>query len=235
MVKLPGSVYLKKTNKETDILTFGKSPEISEKDFKEGISRFGGFMRQPSYSQAYLKSAKIVLDKATDSGEFDELGLPIFYLVRHALELKIKGLLEMAYDVLEMTLECYPNRGANEILPSKGQRDRLKKSHDLGGLFEDLKKSCAALGVRIPEDSFLEVIGLISDHEINPTWSRYSKSHDGAHVDEEVLLPIVQLVKNLEILFEVVSYEQLEGTDSLESELYFMFSSLTSTIEREKC
>lgn len=40
--------------------------EISEKYSKGGVSRFDGFMRQPSYSQAYLKTAKIVQNKALE-------------------------------------------------------------------------------------------------------------------------------------------------------------------------
>jgi len=231
MVKLPGTIYLKNSDKESEILAFGKSIDITDSDFKEGISRFGGFMRQPSYAHAYLKAAKIVLERAVDSEELDELGLPVFYLVRHTMELKLKGLLEMAYDILEMSIECYPNKYTVDILPSSRQRNRLKKSHDLDKLFNDLKMSCNTLDIEIPEEVFSSVMDLIREYEINPTWSRYSKSENGSHVGEEVVLPIVQLASSLEKLFEVVSYDQEDHSESLESELYFMFTSLTSIMD----
>lgn len=234
MAKLPGTVYLKDPDKQTDILTFGKSREDYDNDAKNGISRFGGFSRQPSYSQAYLKSAKIVLNKAIDDGELDELGLPVFYLIRHALELKLKGILEMAYDVLDMSLECHPTRFTIEMLPSKEQKDRLKSKHDLDCLFTDLKKSCKFLEVNVPEKEFSDVINFIAKYETNDTWSRYSKSKSGCHVRNEVILPIVQLAQYLERLFEKIAYEQADDSDSLESELYSKFSLLTSIIEEKR-
>lgn len=233
MAKLPGTIYLKTPDKETDILTFGKSLEVSEKDSKEGLSRFGGFARQPSYAQAYLKAANIVLDKAQDIGELDELGLPIFYLVRHTLELKIKSLLEMTYEIFDMTLKCFPDRYSAAVLPSISQKKRLKESHDLEKLFRDLGKSCNTLGISVPMESFLSVISIICEFEINPTWSRYSKSDSDFHVEKEVALPIIQLARNLETLFEVLSYEQPDDAESLESELYILFTSLNTRLEEE--
>lgn len=231
MTKLSGNIYLKKSNKETEILTFGKSEEVSKKDTKEGLSRFGGFMRQPSYSQAYLKSAKIVRDQAVEAEELDELGLPVFYLVRHSVELKIKDLLEMVYDILDMTRQLYPDRPSIDSFPSNGQRNRLKKSHDLDSLFKDLKKSCIYLNVDVPEKHFSDVINIILEHEINPTWSRYSKSDKGSHTSEQVIIPIVQLTENIESLFGALAYDKPDDSESLETELYFMFSSLTSRME----
>lgn len=192
MAKLPGSIFLKDSDKETEILTFEKPPGTSEKDTEEGVSRFGGFMRQPSYSQAYFKAAKIVLDKALHAEELDELGLPIFYLVRHTVELKLKSLLAMAYDILDMAMVCYPTEYTPDKVPSRGQRDRLNKSHNLERLFSDLEKSCSTLNINIPEKQFVAVIDLIKEYEVNPTWSRYSSSGHGAHVENEVQLPIVQ-------------------------------------------
>jgi hypothetical protein len=228
MLKLPGNVYIEKSNQDTEILTFGKSKEVSDIDTKEGVSRFGGLMRQPSYSQAYLKAAKVLRDKAVDAEELDEFGLPIFYLVRHSVELKIKGLLEMAYDILDMTQHLYPERITTGAQPSNGERRRLKKCHDLDALLRDLKKSCSSLELEIPEKQFSGVLDLILEYEIDPTWSRYSKSDKGSHVLEEVVLPIVQITENTEKLFDVLSYNQPDDFESLESELYFMFSSLTS-------
>jgi hypothetical protein len=137
----------------------------------------------------------------------------------------------MAYDILDMAMVCYPTEYTPDKVPSRGQRDRLNKSHNLERLFSDLEKSCSTLNINIPEKQFVAVIDLIKEYEVNPTWSRYSSSGHGAHVENEVQLPIVQLTNNLGELFEVVSYAQPDDSESLESELYFMFSSLTSRME----
>jgi len=234
MIKLLSNIFLKTPKQETEILCFGKSKEISDKDSKAGISRFGGFMREPNYSQAYLKATKAVLDNALNTNELDELGLPIFYLARHTIELKIKELLELAYDTHDMNIKLYPNKHAAHISVSKQQRSKLGNSHNIEYLFNDLKKTCTALDINTPEKYFSPVIRLITEYETHSTWSRYSKSKLGSHVKNEVALPIVQLVQNLEELFGELSYNQPDNSDSLESELYSMLSCFDFEIERKK-
>ena len=231
MVKLPGSIHLKNPNQDRDILTFGKPQEVADRDLHEGVARFGGFLRHPSYAHAYFKSAKILLENAKLKNELDEFGLPIFYLARHTIELKLKGLLEMAYDIFVMRYQLYPDMNPSEILPSKNQLERLVNSHNLDKLYRDLKQSCSKLNIEIPEKQFIDVISIINQYEVNPTWSRYSKSKDGLHVNEEIELPIVQILNYLEILFKTVSYDQESEDEKLESELNSIYTSLTSKME----
>ncbi len=233
MTKFPERIYLKESKKEREILTFGKDKELYDKDSKNGVSRFGGFLRGPSYTHAYLKAAQVVLDEARKKEELDELGLPIFYLIRHSAELKIKGLLEMAYEIFEMRKKCYPDKYAADKLPSRGQLARLKESHDLTKIYGDLSKSCKLLNINIPEKNFSALLNLIDKYETNPTWSRYASSKFGNHVVDEIELPILKLARLAEELFEEIAFEQKDLSESLERELYSVFTSLFALMEEK--
>lgn len=235
MVQLPGKVYLGKANKDSEILIFGKSEDLSADDSKNGLARFGGFMREPSYTNAYFKSAKILLENAREKNELDEFGLPIFYFIRHTIELKIKGILEMAYDVMGMDKELYPERYQQENMPSQKKLKRVGESHDLRKLYEDLLDACKKLDVNVPTSFFENVLGVIDQYEVNSAWSRYSKSRDQYHVRYEVTLPIVKLVGDVEKLFEVISYNQVDDKETLEAEVYFMFASMMQALEEKRC
>ncbi|HHF2979031.1 TPA: hypothetical protein ACPJ0Q_004659 [Vibrio diabolicus] len=228
-------IYAKKPEQETDILTFGKPEELIEKDIENGISRFGGSMRQPSYAFAYIKSARVLLDNAIATRQLDEFGLPIFYMVRHSIELKIKDLLGLAYDVFKMKHELFNNQITLANLPSKGQFDRLERKHNIQSLYADLLGSCNKLEINVPDLLFKNVIDAIHHYEVTPTWSRYIKSDRGLHVAKEIELPIVKLVEDLEVLFKAVSYDTNGYQETVSSELYSEFNHLMSRIEDEKC
>ncbi|MCJ8352305.1 hypothetical protein [Moritella sp.] len=223
-------IYFKKPKDEMDIIICGKSQEQISEDQKNGVSRFGGDFRQPNYSHAYFNSAKILLDNALKSEQLDEFGLPIFYMVRHTLELNLKNMLSLAYDVLKMRHELYGSQQAEDQLPSNKELKRFESSHDIAKLYTDLKSSCRKLGIGVPEKYF-SVIKSILHYEVTPTWSRYNKSNKGLHMATEVILPIVSLVKDLESLLKVVSYNIETFNGSLESELYEEFDNLTIQLE----
>ena len=187
-------MYRKQLGQETDILICGKPKELIEKDLENGISRFGGSMRHPSYEYAYLKSARVLLDNALTNKQLDEFGLPIFYMVRHTVELKIKGLLGMGYDIFKIKHDLLGNQITQANIPSNGQIDRLQGNHDISLLYADLLGSCNKLNIDIPELLFETVIDEINRYELTPTWSRYNKSNQGSHVADEVELPIVKFV-----------------------------------------
>ncbi len=228
------NIYLKQPGQETDIITFGKPKELIEKDLENGVSRFGGDMRQPCYAYAYLKSARVLLDNAIANKQLDEFGLPIFYMVRHTVELKIKDLLGLAYDLFKMKHELIDNQVTLSNIPSKGQFDRLESKHNIKSLYADLLGSCNKLNIEVPELRFNAVIDAIECYEITPTWSRYIKSNRGLHVSDEVELPIVKLVEDLEGLFRMVSYDTDSYQETIESELNSEFNHLMSRIEDEK-
>lgn len=140
----------------------------------------------------------------------------------------------MAYEVLTTGMECCPETYSVDMLPSGRQLRRLSKSHDLDDLFRDLKSTCASLRLEVPEKHFISVINFITTYESNPTWSRYSKSDFGSHVDVEVLLPISELLSRAKELFAVLSFDQEGDASSLVMDLYHMINSRISELDRMK-
>lgn len=126
MVKLPGEAYLKSPDRSERVLIFGKSNEKIQIDLENGISRFGGFFREPNYSEAHLISAGILLENAKQRDELDELGLPIFYLSRHAMELKLKDLLSLAYEICDLRRGASQISNINQNIPTNGQIKRCR-------------------------------------------------------------------------------------------------------------
>lgn len=228
-------ITLKPSDQEDDILIFGKPKEQIAQDLENGISRFGGTFRQPSYSKAYLKSARVLLNNAIDKNQLDEFGLPIFYMVRHAIELKIKDILGMAYDVLNMRYELYNTKTAFNDLPSGKQLRKLEREHDISLLYGDLIQTVKKFDLVIPSSAFETVVKLVKHYEVTPTWSRYSKSSEGLHADKEVELPIVKLVQDTEVLFEAVSYESSVFEETIVSELYSEFNFLMTRLDNRDC
>ncbi|AQM66585.1 hypothetical protein Vca1114GL_00062 [Vibrio campbellii] len=228
-------IYSKGPEQESDVLVFGKSEVQITQDIKNGISRFGGIFRQPSYPHAYLNSAKVLLDNAISNNQLDEFGLPIFYMVRHATELKLKHLLGLVFEVLRMRDMLEESEESKAELPSSKQLKRFEGSHEINKLYDDLKCNCKKIGIVVPNFLFDPVIELIQRYEVVPTWSRYHKSSKGFHVVHEVELPIVQLVKDLESMFKGVSHDGDGHADTLESNLYNKFSHLKFRLDSAEC
>lgn len=224
-------IYSKDSKQESDVIVFGKSEEQIAQDLENGVSRFGGNFREPCYSRAYLNSAKVLLDNAISTNQLDEFGLPIFYMVRHATELKLKDLLGLAYDVLKMRHDLDGSEKSEAELPSNKQLKRFEGSHEINKLYDDLKVNCKKLDAVVPNFLFDPVVESIHRYEVAPTWSRYHKSNKGLHVANEIELPIVRLVKDLEAMFKGVSYDFENHTDTLESGLYHEFNHLMYRLE----
>jgi len=231
MAKRFGPIYVKKTNLKSKIFSFGKPEKKREEDILDGISRFGGNMREPSYSYSYLESARVLLDNAIVNNQLDEFGLPIFYLVRHTMELKIKELLSVTYSILQMNYDLNKNETTKEKLPSKGSLDRLESDHNICKLYNDLLCSCEKLEVKVPTLLFSSLIAVLNRYEVNPTWSRYHKSNKGNHVSCEIALPIVKIVEDLECIFVAVSYDNDNINETMESVLHWEINSLMSRVE----
>ncbi|EOV6297549.1 hypothetical protein ACN9RH_004600 [Vibrio parahaemolyticus] len=226
-------IYSKDSKQDTDVIVFGKPEDQVTQDLENGVSRFGGSFREPCYSRAYLNSAKVLLDNAISTNQLDEFGLPIFYMVRHATELKLKDLLGLAYDALKMRHEL--DESGKSELPSNKQLKRFEGSHEISKLYDDLKVNCKKLDIAMPSFLFDPVVESIERYEVAPTWSRYHKSNKGLHVATEVELPVVQLVQDLETMFKGVCYDFDEYTDTLESDLYHEFNHLISRLEKPEC
>ncbi len=200
---------------DSEIIAFAKPSEVERSDVGNGIARFGGVWRNPSYVDAYLKAARILIGEAKAAKELDQLGLPIFYLQRHALELSIKSLLRWLYEVVEMRSEQQPEDELRSI--SKKQLERLSGSHSLVCLNEDLKKTCVSLGCEFDATDLEKLINQIERYEKTSTWSRYPTSNsEESHLSEEVAIPLVDIHEKLERVIKILDSDMCEGEPPLQ-------------------
>lgn len=231
MVKLDQTIYVKSSCQDDEVITFGKAPELEESDLKNGISRFGGIWRHPSYTMSYVRAARVLIDNSRQNGDFDQLGLPIFYLSRHALELFIKSILELLYDVAKMRTEAY----SYDRSISKGRLKRLSSSHSLSQLNNDLRNTCKELEYEYDSKGIDQLIKNIEEFESNPTWSRYSRSGEGEnHLAEEVAIPVVSIHQSLERIVKEMGYTQNSDESSLLNEIYYEWSHFMSRLNDEQ-
>ena len=184
-----------------DIIPLAKSSKKEAFDNKNGIARVGGRWRTPCYFSAYIRAAEVLIKGAKDNNQLDELGLPIFYLQRHALELCIKEVLTDLYEEFDCRVEESDRRDKAKVKPiSTGQKDRLKREHKLGLLCKDLEKICTNLKCEFDTKSLEALVSQIETCEVSrPAMARYSKSSAGEkHLPEEVSIPIAAIQEDLE-------------------------------------
>lgn len=235
MVKINPTIYVKSLNHDDEVLTFGKSPELEEMDLKNGVSRFGGMWRVPSYTKAYLRAARLLIKEATETNDLDQLGLPIFYLHRHSLELFIKSLLDMLYDIARMRHELNPTPQTKEQLPSRNQLKRLSE-HELTPLHKDLTSVSTVMGFDSPPDSIQAIVQTIDKYETEPTWSRYPKprSKDSKiYLANEVVIPSLEMHEALERAIKETEYDFEASPETFESALYSEWNSLMTRLNNE--
>jgi len=205
-------LYVKPFNPDGDVIVFGKSPEQEAADLKDGIARFGGEGRHPSYLMAYVHAARTLINNGVSNHSLDDIGLPAFYLQRHALELLIKRLLSWAVEYAEAI-------HSNKIPCEQVSKD-LNGSHKLGRLFTHLVCICQHLDFSLPPESIGLLIDKIQSYELSETWARYDKSKNNTqHVETEISLPIVSLQCELEAVIHQILIG-FNGSDSYEAELY---------------
>jgi hypothetical protein len=221
MVIFDPPIYFKKPDENDDVLIFGKSPEQKFEDAKNGISRFGGTWRKPSYLHAYFRSADILLKQGNLENCLDDIGIPVFYIQRHTTELLIKMLLAWVYEIAELRTEL---RIDDCMSLSNGQQKRFKSSHNLNALLDDLSSSTKKFGFRELPSVLFELVRTISEFEKTETWSRYDKSETNCgkltnHVQTEVALPLVGIQRHLASAISKICYK-LEIEDSYENTLH---------------
>ena len=235
MVKFDPSIYLKPSDQDDEVIVFGKSPELEISDQEKGISRFGGDWRQPSYTMAYLRSARILIENSKNNNDLDQLGLPIFYLQRHALELFIKSTLDILYEVVEMrTNLAYGNESEVPSI-SRGQKERLSNSHGLESLNNDLKNTCRILEYEFDSAMLDSLVETILSYETSPSWSRYSKSKfDESHLSSEVAIPLVRIHNDLEAVIEHLGCNFGQGKDTLQNEIHSDWNHLMTITHYEQ-
>lgn len=173
MAKFDPPIHIKQPDEDDKIIVFGKSPALKEMDVEKGIARFGGPWRTPSYLHAYLRSADILVNEGVRTKTLDDLGLPIFYIQRHTLELLLKRLLSWVYEIAEFRNEL----GIETFrIPDDHQKAHFKKSHNLAELCKDLEVTTKAFSFgKLPEELAV-VVKRFVEIEMTETWSRYETS-----------------------------------------------------------
>lgn len=184
------------------IISWGKNEEQNIADTAHGIARIGGD-RLLDYHQAYLKSAAILIRYGKQYNSLDEVGLPAFYMQRHALELLIKEVLSWVYWYADL-------KYANDDILFIKQRKRYKNSHDLLMLFEDLRGMCNYFGFSEPPVGLGTLVQEIVSFEKSETWARYAYSEKKKeilhHLKDETILPLVEFQRKLEKISIQINY-----------------------------
>jgi hypothetical protein len=233
MVIFDPPIYIKQPDEDADVLVFGKSPKLKIEDAENGIARFGGPLRSPSYLHAYFRSADILVNEGVRTNCLDDVGLPIFYIQRHTIELLLKRLLSWMYEIAEFKAEL----GIETFgVPTGKQKWRFERSHKLDGLLRDLENASKKLGIEAPPDELRKIVEYLVKIEKSDTWSRYekSKTEDGnilKHMESEVTLQVVDLQERLKNIMILIMYK-LGNEEVYEYPLYEEWLSLARATGR---
>ena len=220
MVVFDPPIYIKRPDEDRDVIVFGKSPELRVDDLNNGIARIGGSWRAPDYMHAYVRAVKILVKNGMEANSLDDIGLPAFYLQRHAVELLLKRLLSWLCELAKFRKELGKD---DHGVPSSDQMKRFKRTHNLSDLFRDLADVSEIFEFGAPPIEIKQLVDKISQFEISETFSRYERSEKNNevifHMKKEVALPLVDLQKRLEHIVFQVTY-QPNSEDNYEKNLY---------------
>lgn len=218
-----------------NVMVGGKPAEQRIGDLEEGFARVGGFWRHPNYFEAYLYSASILIEQGRASGSLDEVGLPGFYLQRHAVELLMKGLLGWLVDIADLRRKLWISNAE----PSKELIEDLRRCHNLHLLHKHLLDFGAVLSLPSPPAELGELIDDMKEIEITDTWSRYSSSSKRIggvwvgvqHIPKEVVIPIVEFQERLGKISALVASREAFG-GSYEDRLYEVWAELSAALDQ---
>ncbi|MFP3994053.1 hypothetical protein SHV74_05820 [Pseudomonas capeferrum] len=217
------------------VMVGSKTPEQVDSDLRAGVARIGGFWRHPSYFEAYLHSASLLVEQGQATGTLDEIGLPGFYLQRHATELLLKELLSWMVSISELRNVL----GVCQTKPSAELMLSLGSSHDLAVLHRHILEFGATLDLPLPPPELGRLIEDMAKFEITPTWSRYSLSSRKAkgrnrvvinHVPKELVIPIVEFQNRLSGIATLVASREAFG-ESYEDELHNIWAGLSAAAD----
>lgn len=143
-------------------------------------ANIGGIFGTPSYALSYLLAARMLLERAVETGRVNDVALPLAYLQRHAFELGLKTLIDVAYDVAadEERIDLVKRGEAVDTVRSK----RAPRIHPLPRLINDLRQALATIGYApVPSElvELADVLSAVEEHE--PTRLRYERVGRGDH------------------------------------------------------
>lgn len=217
----------------TNVMMGGKPVEQVEADLAVGVARVGGFWRSPNYFESYLGAAKTLIDQGRHAGSLDDIGLPAFYLQRHAAELMLKSLYEWILEIRDFRCRLVDASFRPDI--DKRQKDLF--GHDLHDLLDRVQKGARDLDLPAPPRELDELIQKFVDIEPTETWARYSTSRSWKkgsrtiqHQVNESVIPLVELQEKLMKVSELTVSREVFGA-SYADELYSEWNKLDMVLE----
>lgn len=231
MVKFNEPFYATGPATGSNVYVVGKPPKMAEEDFRNGVARMGGFWRPPSYLESYLTAASLLVAQGTQRQDYDDIGLPAFYLQRHATELLLKQLLGWCINIIELKEKLAPSAG--HTVPSRC-RYVLKKSHDLSGLLNALQRTAKLAGEDTPPSALNDLVDALIRVEVDDHWSRYNhgyhKEKHQTHHTAETIIPIVNLQKQLEQVMSLTIMRAMDD-ETYETDLFSTCSGLDCALD----
>lgn len=214
----------------SNVYVGGKPPGVAADDFRSGVARMGGFWRHPSYLESYLTAAALLIEQGSKRKDYDDIGLPAFYLQRHATELLLKRLLKWCIDIIELKAELYPS--AEHRVPSRCCY-ALARSHNLNFILKQVRRAAKLAGEDPPPDNLADLVETLTQVEKDDHWSRYGhryrKNEKVIHHEVETTIPIVKLQKLLEEVVVSTIYRAM-GDETYEHELHSTWSGLNCVL-----
>ncbi|WP_095149054.1 hypothetical protein [Pseudomonas sp. Irchel s3a18] len=215
------------------VMVGGKSAEQIEADLASGLARVGGFWRSPNYFESYLQAAQMLIDQGQSAGCLDDIGLPAFYLQRHAAELLLKSVLGWILDIQDFRNQLKDLAYKTDI----EQRSAELFGHDLPTLLSRVQSRVKDLDLPPPPPELDALIRKLDALEPTDTWARYSTSRKGkkgsptiAHQKEESVIPLVELQAGLVCVADLIASRELCDS-SYEDELYSEWNRLDHILE----
>jgi len=143
-----------------------------------GTAAIGGTWSPVNYLDAYLRSARILVDKAESEDMLDDLAVAVVYQQRHSLELMLKDVLLGIYEIVDLKKQLAEDSGKTYtgFEPTAGALKRVDTGHRLSALLIDLEHAIAQTKRQgLPAD----LRALVADFEAieagEPTRFRYER------------------------------------------------------------
>lgn len=231
MVIFDEPLYLSGRSTQSHVYVGGKPDEIAKADFQKGLARIGGFWRSPSYFESYLTSAALLIEQGRLREDYDDIGLPAFYLQRHATELLLKRLLSWCIEIVEMRAEVSPE--ADYQVPSKC-RNALNKCHNLHVLLKATQRMAKEAGEDPPPEKLNDLVEALISVEESDHWSRYDHSyHQGKKIFHHRKVTTIPAVKLQVLLNDVANLTISRGMDdeTYENGLYSTWTMLMHVLD----
>jgi hypothetical protein len=216
MVSIEPPIYVKPLGESTNVIVFGKPPELVFNDLAAGVARFGGPWRKPNYMSAYVRAARILVDNGIATNTLDDIALPAFSTQRHAVELLLKRFLSWMYRISEFRGQLRES----DFKPSTKAQNHFRRSHNHSSLLRDISEAGGQLGFSDVPSGLKALVEKIHSFELTETWARYATNVNETidHTKHECALPLVELQHSLEQVVAETTYSL--GAQSYENDLY---------------